>query len=271
MIIIEQFDENLTPDMKYYAFDWDDNIVYMPTEIILLDNEGEEVGMSTHDFAKYRGQIGSTKFEYRGTTIEKYAPNPFRQFKTEGDNEFIENIMIAKIGPAFDDFKEAINQGSIFSIITARGHNPNTLKDGVKKYIDNNFNGINKNRLVHNLKKYRNISDESILSDDEMIDAYLFLCKFYPVTFGDAGSVANPEDAKVNALNEFYSYCKKLSSFIKKKYNIKKDISGENKLEKYFSIGFSDDDFKNLETIKKRVKKPNLTIYSTNKGKKEKY
>ena len=271
MIIVEEFEEDMSPDMKYYAFDWDDNIVYMPTEIILLDDEGDEVGMSTHDFAKYRGKIGSTQFEYRGATIVNYATNPFRQFRIEGDDEFIEEIMIAKIGPAFDDFKEAINQGSIFSIITARGHNPETLKNGVKKYIDNNFNGINKSRLVHNLKKYRNISNESILSDEEMIDAYLLLCKFYPISFGESGSAANPEDAKVKALNEFYSYCKKLANFIKKKYNIKKDISGESKLEKYFSLGFSDDDPKNLETIKKRVKKPSLTIYSTNKGKKEKY
>ena len=114
MIIVENFEENSTPDMKYYAFDWDDNIVYMPTEIILIDNEGEEVGMSTHDFAKYRSQIGSSEFEYRGATIVNYANLPFRQFKTDGDKQFIEDIMIAKLGPAFDDFKEAINNGSIF-------------------------------------------------------------------------------------------------------------------------------------------------------------
>jgi hypothetical protein len=62
MKIIEGFNEKSTPDMKYYAFDWDDNIVYMPTEIILIDNNDDEVGMSTHDFAKYRGDIGKTEF-----------------------------------------------------------------------------------------------------------------------------------------------------------------------------------------------------------------
>jgi hypothetical protein len=39
--------------------------------------------------------------------------------------------MLAKPGPAWDDFVEAINNGSIFSIVTARGHNPNVLKRGV--------------------------------------------------------------------------------------------------------------------------------------------
>ena len=33
--ILEGFNEESTPDMKYYAFDWDDNIVSMPTKIIL--------------------------------------------------------------------------------------------------------------------------------------------------------------------------------------------------------------------------------------------
>lgn len=266
----KDFNSNFTPDMKYYAFDWDDNIVFMPTQIILLDSQGNEVGMSTHDFAKYRKQIGVEPFEYKGFTILNFADRPFRQFRDEGDILFMDHIMIAKVGPAFDDFKEAINNGSIISIITARGHNPITLKNGVRKYIDNNFKGIIKNKLVHNLKKYRDITDEIKLSDDEMIDEYLDLCKFYPVSFG-SGSAANPEDAKVDALNEFYLFCKRKSNFLRKKFNLKRDISGESKIGNYFTMGFSDDDSKNLETIKKRVIKDNLTIYSTNKGKKEKY
>ena len=40
-----------TPNSKYYEFDWDDNIVSMPTKIILKNDKGDEVGMSTEDFA----------------------------------------------------------------------------------------------------------------------------------------------------------------------------------------------------------------------------
>ena len=50
-ILKEGIDESGAPDEKYYAFDWDDNIVTMPTKIILKDDEGREVGMSTEDFA----------------------------------------------------------------------------------------------------------------------------------------------------------------------------------------------------------------------------
>jgi len=46
------------PDHKYYAFDWDDNIVHMPSKIILESESGQEVGMSTADFATYRDKIG---------------------------------------------------------------------------------------------------------------------------------------------------------------------------------------------------------------------
>jgi hypothetical protein len=65
----EGFEEQGTPDMKYYAFDWDDNIVHMPTKIVLKNDLGEEVGMSTTDFAKFREKIGKGPFEYEGETI----------------------------------------------------------------------------------------------------------------------------------------------------------------------------------------------------------
>ncbi len=264
MKIIEGFNEKSTPDMKYYAFDWDDNIVYMPTEIILIDNNGDEVGMSTHDFAKYRSDVGKNEFKYRGTTIVGYADLPFRQFTVTGDEQFLQDIMIAKVGPAFDDFKEAVNNGSIFSIITARGHNPETLKKAVKIYIEEDFNGISKNKVIHNLNKFRDLIPSQ--TNGDIIDEYLDLCKFYPVSFG-SGSAANPEIEKVKALKEFYEYCKDMANEIKKALEFKNDVSGESLK---FSIGFSDDDMKNIETMKKSINKPELTIYSTNKGNKEK-
>ena len=58
------------PDLKYYAFDWDDNIVIMPTQIMLKTEDGFETGMSTEDFAEYRQRIGKGPFEYKG---ERYC------------------------------------------------------------------------------------------------------------------------------------------------------------------------------------------------------
>ncbi len=127
----EGFTEEGNPDTKYYAFDWDDNIMFMPTSIIVLSENDDEVPMSTEDFAEHRHQIGKEPFSYKGTTVVDFAPDPFRNFGVKGDKRFVLDAMVASVGPSWNDFVECINGGSIFAIITARGHNPNTLKEGV--------------------------------------------------------------------------------------------------------------------------------------------
>ena len=269
----EGFKGEGTPDMKYYAFDWDDNIVHMPTKIVLKTEDGGEVGMSTDDFAEYRGQIGKEPFDYKGDTIVGFAEDPFRNFRTAGDKDFLIDAMRAKLGPAFHDFREAINNGSIFSIITARGHNPNTLKQAVYNYIIDGFHGIDKDQLIKNLKKYRTFTDEDDMSDDELIKSYLELCKFHPVSFGDETGAANPEEAKVRAMEEFVSYIKAMASVLNKKAYIKNDVSN-NFIPMEPSIGFSDDDIRNVEVMSKHFKdKPDNIVktYSTAGGVKKEY
>jgi hypothetical protein len=41
----------------------------MPTKIILKNEEGDEIGMSTEDFAKYRSRLGKENFNYKGEVI----------------------------------------------------------------------------------------------------------------------------------------------------------------------------------------------------------
>jgi hypothetical protein len=136
--LFEGFKDN-TPDLRYYAFDWDDNIVYMPTKIMVKNDKGQEMGMSTEDFAKYRSLIGVDDFNYEGERIVGYAENPFKHFRTEGDKRFIIDAMLAEPGPSWGDFVECINNGSIFSIITARGHTPSVIKEAVYNYIVSNI------------------------------------------------------------------------------------------------------------------------------------
>jgi len=266
--ILEGFKEDKSPDMKYYAFDWDDNIVHMPTKIILKDSDGDEVGMSTDDFAQYRSKIGKENFEYKGNTITGFAEDPFRNFRTLGDKDFLVDAMRAKEGPAFSDFREAINNGSIFSIITARGHNPNTLKQAVYNYIVNNFNGIDKDQLVKNLKKYRSFTGEDEMSDNELIKSYLSMNKYHPVSFNDEQGAANPEEAKVRAMDDFVDYIKGMASLLNKRAWLKNDI-GNKFVPSKPSIGFSDDDPRNVEVMKKHFKdKPDNIVktYSTAGG-----
>jgi len=77
-IISEIIQDQMKPTMKYYAFDWDDNLMYMPTKIYLKDDEGNSVGMSTEDFAEYRTEIGQEPFDYEGHTIVGFDEDAFR-------------------------------------------------------------------------------------------------------------------------------------------------------------------------------------------------
>ena len=223
--------------------------------------------MSTEDFAEYRTEIGKEPFEYEGHTVTGFDDDAFRDFRVTGDKKFLTDSMKAPIGPAWDDFVEAVNNGSIFAIVTARGHTPSVLKQAVYNLIQNNKHGLNKSEIVKNLKKYRDLADEDELSDDELIKVYLDMCRFHPVSFGE-GSAANPEELKVTAMREFVNYVQDLSRKLQEKAFMK------NKISNYFIpyIGFSDDDLKNVETMKKYFDdKSGLDIYHTGGGKKTKF
>ena len=266
-IISEIIQDQMKPTMKYYAFDWDDNLMYMPTKIYLKDEDGNSVGMSTEDFAEYRSEVGKEPFEYEGHTVVGFDDDAFRDFKVTGDKKFLVDAMKAPTGPAWGDFVEAVNNGSIFAIVTARGHTPSVLKNGVYNLIKKNKHGINEKELVKNLRKYREIADEDEMTDDELIRTYLEMCKWHPVTFGE-GSAANPEELKVSAMKQFMEYVRNLSQRLQEKAYMK------NKISNYFTpyIGFSDDDLKNVQTMKKHFDdESGLDIYHTGGGKKTKF
>lgn len=271
-ILLEGLDSSGLPDNKYYAFDWDDNVMNMPTMIMVLDEKNNEIGMSTEDFAEYREVLGKKPFMYEGKNIVGYADKPFRNFRSDGDQQFLIDVMSASFGPSWDDFVECINGGSIFSIITARGHNPIILKQGVHKLIDKEVGGISREKLVSSLKQYRTLSGEEVLSDEIIIDDYLEMCRFYPVSFG-GGAEANPEEGKINALREFITYCKQLANSIGGKVLFKNDVSNNFVVP---SIGFSDDDEKNVEKVKDFLNKEfgleqPVTTYLTKSQTKRKY
>jgi hypothetical protein len=162
--------------------------------------------------------------------------------------------------------------GSIFAIITARGHNPMILKQAVYKLIKNNVSGLDQEKLVESLKKYREFTGEDIKDDNTMIKEYLDMCRFHPVSFG-TGSEANPEEGKINALREFITYCKELANMVGGKVLFKNDVSNNFVVP---SIGFSDDDERNVEKVKEFLNKEfglehPVTTYLTKSQIKTKY
>lgn len=272
----EGFTDEGRPDTKYYAFDWDDNLLFMSTPIILLSDKDDEVPMSTEDFAEHRQQIGKEPFNYKGTAIVDFAPNPFRNFRSEGDKRFVLDSLLAQPGPSWNDFVECINGGSIFAIITARGHNPKTLRESVYNLIMSNHLGINSKTLSRNLKRYRHLGGDVDVDDKTIstltkneLNEYLNLCRFEPVTFGD-GDASNPEEGKIKAMRNFIVYCKEMAQEIGEKAFFKNDIVN-NEIEPI--IGFSDDDERNIEKMKgfleKEYEKSTVKTYLTKGGNKK--
>lgn len=304
-------EKDLRPDLKYYAFDWDDNLMYMPTKIMVMSENDDEIGMSTEDFAEHRHQIGVEDFSYKGSTIVGYSPDPFIYFKEKGDNKFLIDSMTAPLGPAWNDFVECINGGSIFAIITARGHNPQTLRKAIFNLITKNHNGINRNELIKNLETYHEMMSKPYdLKEDidaknfqadfegsDLVMEYLNRCLMAPVSYG-AGSAANPEEGKKEALRKFITDCRQtakdlVQSILDKNPNLKltdltpkfkndvsfnetmDDIDIDEFIMKNVKIGFSDDDERNVisqtDMLKQEYPDEPISVYSTKGGKKSKY
>jgi hypothetical protein len=256
--------------LKYYAFDWDDNILKMPTMVYLKTKDGRVVGMPTYEYSFKKSIIGKRQFKFNGNLIVGYDDEPFRDFLQGGDDRFILDIKKAKIASSdiWKDFVEAINNGSIFSIITARGHNPETIKNGIKNLIDISYEGIDRDKLINNLIGYHIITNSKFNNDyDWLITDYLNKCRFYPITYLH-GTMSDPSEGKVKAMNDFLNYIEEQSkkvrvslvSYVNLDFNIKP------------SIGFSDDDIDNVNLIRDKIFREdfNISIYHTKNGKKVK-
>lgn len=265
---------------KYYAFDWDDNLMKMPTKIYFKNEDGDVVEMNTEDFAEYRTLIGNP-FEYEGQTIVGYDTEPFRDFRVTGDRKFLEDIKQAPIASekVWNDFKESINNGSVIAIVTARGHSPSTLKKAVKYIIENNMHGIEKGELVKHLKEYRRLVGlKQVENENWLINDYLDRCQFSPVSYGK-GSADNPEEEKYNEILRFYNRMSRSSKKFQKAQFINHVNTGKNAIGsnlfkfKKPSFGFSDDDERNVKSVKKRFSDigKKLNVYYTKGGEKRLY
>ena len=129
-----------------YNFDWDDNIMFMPTKIVIFHKTtGEELALSTHDFALHRKDVGiQGKFmDYQILNDEKQNPRfSFREFRDGANhdtNVFLPQVVEALndpncFGPSFKAFQEALSSPETArhtTIITARGHNPESLLEAL--------------------------------------------------------------------------------------------------------------------------------------------
>jgi hypothetical protein len=228
--------------IKFYMFDWDDNLLYMPTQIYVTTDKNKEIGMGTEDFAHLRSKLTSGEpFVYKGKTVKGMGENPFRKFRG-GKEEFYKDVKKSKQAPSWPDLVEAINSGSYLAIITARGHKPQVIKESLRDLIDNNENGISKESLFRSLVDRKELVGQEPLSMEEEVDDYLDSCLFYTVGYYYPTGSSKPEEIKAKAMNFFQTSGNELVEAMNSK--LAADGIYDFKFKAYF--GFSDDDLKNI-------------------------
>jgi len=230
-------------NLRSYVFDWDDNILYMPTTIkmdVSTSGGWEPIDVSTEDYSRVR-----TDSNYR---LRDNDPElAFKDFRSS--ESFIRDIRRAvnnkRFAPSYDKFKEALIFANPFGINTARSHKPQALRDGVKFFIDIAFSEEEKKKMVDNIKN--NIRSTRELTDEQTIDFYLDeMGEYYPVSskeFGERFGI----DTKLTAANPEHAKKIAIEHFIKKVFdNVKTLVDSD---YKKMSLGFSDDDIRNVKSM----------------------
>lgn len=261
----------LEAKLRSYVFDWDDNILRMPTKIHMDKKEGDKwvpVDVSTEEFAHVR-----TDPNYR------IREDSFSDFKST--DAFLRDAEQAihhqKFAPSYKKFIEALVYANNFAINTARGHKPEALKQGVKLFIKMVLSRDEKKEMIRNIQKSLPGGLTKGLNPEQLLDLYLDeRGEYYPVSseeFGErfglpvTGGASNPEHAKQVAIEHFV---RKLLDGVKNNL-----VNGK---YKKISLGFSDDDMKNVKAVQKFIDEQlnkmypevHFVVYDTSLGGKKK-
>jgi len=263
--MISKFKDFKPKTLRYFVYDWDDNILHMPTKVhvdILKNGKWEPKDILPDEFAKIRKL---DNWRQRDNNL-KLTYQEFRDVGPRGNKAFIEDAQKAikggNFGPSFNDFINTLINGNIFLIITARGHEPETIRYFVEWLIDNYMTKKQKDRMLINLKKFQEIFN----SKDSSIKSYLDTCEFIAIMseyfkkrFGfDFEKTGSVEEGKEIAVDAFLT---RLQNFA-------------NQIEAKLKIGFSDDDENTVKHMTDFFKEKNLDVVSdyyifntANKGK----
>ena len=138
---------------SFYFFDFDDNIAFLSTPLILFHKEtGHELAISSGDFAQYHHHIGNSGIyadynvdfdDVRGT-FRNFRDHDIVELEKLGNKSQIFVQDVAEVlgfpdvqwkGPSWECFYHATFNQRPVSVITARGHHPETLKDGIRLFV----------------------------------------------------------------------------------------------------------------------------------------
>ena len=245
-------------DFKYYIFDWDDNILRMPTYIHLERRLGNGQWVphlvSTALFAIIRED--TVHYRPPGNDWSK-AFVEFRDFATDDESKFLVDARAAiqrildgteAPPPSFDKFRRALVEARLFAIVTARGHRNETLRKGVEMFIDAFLSAAERAEMIRNMRGYIAcfVGEErnAAMTDDDVRDYYLGLNRYHAVTSRQFEALLQGQNAtdleSTEARKQFA-----IQDFLQHIFHIIEEIGGT----KPISVGFSDDDAANVRAV----------------------
>lgn len=138
---------------SFYFFDFDDNVAFLATPLVLFHKKNrDELRITSGEFAREHQQIGKSG-PFRDYEINwDDGVGTFRCFRDHNNQElkklglktqiFLHDVAEALgvpdfqwKGPSWSTFYHATFNGRPLSVITARGHHPNTITDGIELFV----------------------------------------------------------------------------------------------------------------------------------------
>lgn len=138
---------------SFYFFDFDDNIAILSTPILIFQKEtGRAIRLSSREFGENSADIGK-RGVFRDYEVRLDDHQGSFQFFRDKDLSLVQKILGKKQmfvndlllalglpdyhwqGPSWNCFYHAVFNKRPISLITARGHHPETIKSGIRQMV----------------------------------------------------------------------------------------------------------------------------------------
>lgn len=142
---------------SFYFFDFDDNVAFLTTPIYLFERgTKKQMRVSSGEYAKIHRTLGKPGLYENYELINDDRVGSFRSFRDRdigflhrllGRKQFFVQDLAAALGfpdvqwkgPSWSCFYHAALNQRPMSVITARGHSPETIKDGIRLFVDRQY------------------------------------------------------------------------------------------------------------------------------------
>ncbi len=150
---------------SFYFFDFDDNIAFLPTPLVLFHKEtNKELHITSGEWARAHSIIGISgayqdyeiRFDDRAGTFRYFRDHEINELQRLGHDHqiFVKHVKdVLQLpdfdwkGPSWECFYHATFNQRPISVITARGHSAETLKQGIRAFVEHQILPLEPNYL----------------------------------------------------------------------------------------------------------------------------